>query len=31
VLRELEHLEGRLPAAERFDVSGMRTQLGLQK
>ena len=30
LLRELEHLEGRLPAAERFDVSGLRAKLDLQ-
>jgi hypothetical protein len=30
LLRQIEHLEGRLPAAERFDVSGLRIQLGWQ-
>lgn len=30
LLRQLEHLESRLPAAERFDVSGLRTRLGLE-
>jgi SEC-C motif len=30
LLRQMEHDEGRLPAAERFEVSGLRSQLGLQ-
>lgn len=30
LLRQLEHLESRLPAAERFAVSGLRNSLGLQ-
>ena len=30
LLRQLEHLESRLPAAQRFNVSGLRTRLGLE-
>jgi hypothetical protein len=30
LLRQFEHSENRLPAAERFDVSGLRARLGLQ-
>ena len=30
LLRQFEHGEGRLPAAERFDISSLRARLGLQ-
>src|SRR5205085_6130305 len=31
LLREMENLEGRLPVAERFDVSRLRAELGLRR